>query len=70
MVIAVFKTNISSPVEAKHILDKLSDYYPEHRISFDLEDCDKILRIEGEPQELHILKKTIHENGFICEILE
>ena len=67
MPVAVFKTNINQASQAKNILDKLIYYYPKHRINFDLEDCDKILRIEGKPQELHLLKKIIYENGFICE---
>ena len=70
MSVTVFKTNIQKPIQAKNILDKLTYHYPEHRINFDLEDCDNILRIEGAPDELHVMKKIIHENGFICEILE
>ena len=70
MPVAVFKTNVNQASQAKNILEKLLYHYPEHRINFDLEDCDKILRIEGKPQELHLLKKIIHENGFICEILK
>jgi hypothetical protein len=39
-------------------------------INFDLEDCDKILRVEGRniPQEK--IAALVTENGYQCSILE
>jgi hypothetical protein len=68
--VEVFKTNINKVSVAELILQELSQYFPKSSINFDLEDCDKILRIENfivEPKSvIHILNK----NGFECEILE
>ena len=41
----VFKTTVKREEDAAEIINLLKDYFPHHRISFDLEDCDKILRI-------------------------
>ena len=45
--IEVFKTNIQSQYEAKVILEELNFQFPDYAINFDLEDCDKILRVEA-----------------------
>lgn len=45
--VTVFKTNVSTKIRAKSIVEKLASELSGCRINFDLEDCDKILRIEG-----------------------
>ncbi|MDD5186225.1 MAG: hypothetical protein PHS84_13275 [Paludibacter sp.] len=45
--VTVYKTNVSTKIRAKSIVDKLTSELAGCRINFDLEDCDKILRIEG-----------------------
>ncbi|MEO5570624.1 MAG: hypothetical protein ABIT08_00745, partial [Bacteroidia bacterium] len=45
--VEVFKTNVEKPKEAKILISKLAGHFPKHKINFDLEDCDKILRVEG-----------------------
>lgn len=45
--VTVYKTNVSSKSKAKTILQKLTKEVSGYKINFDLEDCDKILRIEG-----------------------
>lgn len=47
--IEVFKTNISSDAEAAKLKSLLLQHFPNCRINFDLDDCDKILRIAGKP---------------------
>jgi hypothetical protein len=65
----IFKTNVQEEDGANAIVQKLSEQFPSSKINFDLEDCDKILRIEGS----HIDNKTIIDvliiKGFRCEIL-
>lgn len=47
--IEVFKTNISSTSEATRLKAALLLHFPECSINFDLEDCDRILRMDGRP---------------------
>jgi hypothetical protein len=68
--VEVFKTNVRQRRQAKMLLGLMERQFPMLKINFDLEDCDKVLRVEGE----NICQKTITtlvaENGYQCEILE
>jgi hypothetical protein len=68
--VEVFKTNVRHKKQAKTLLNVLSKQYPLFRINFDLEDCDKILRVEGKniPQEK--ISKLVMANGYQCNVLE
>ncbi|MGM8362258.1 hypothetical protein ACSV4D_10120 [Flavobacterium sp. ARAG 55.4] len=45
--VEIFKTNVTHNQLANKIVADLKHLYPEYRINFDLEDCDKVLRIES-----------------------
>ncbi len=70
MMVEVFKTNIHNDVIAGHILAELNMLFPAYKINFDLDDCDKILRVEGDaiyaPKISHVLKGK----GFECDVLD
>jgi hypothetical protein len=70
MMIEVFKTNVYAGFHAEKITELLYRHFPECKINFDLDDCDKILRIEGSVFETEKIKFIVNENGFICEELE
>lgn len=55
--IEVFATNIDSWSKARKVLNQIREAYPDYLANFDLEDCDKILRIET--QEIKIDTKSI-----------
>jgi hypothetical protein len=46
--IEVFKTNVVKKQAAKMILKEIGIQQPKYKCNFDLEDCDKILRVESE----------------------
>ncbi|MBK8603962.1 MAG: hypothetical protein IPN87_13160 [Saprospiraceae bacterium] len=46
--VEIFKTNVKKKKRSEKVVSLLSMKYPDLKINFDLEDCDKILRIEGE----------------------
>ena len=68
--IEVFKTNVQKVQQAVTLMDELSLHFPGSKINFDLDDCNKILRIEG----IHFLAEKVmlllKENGFKCRLLE
>lgn len=68
--VEVFKTNITEEHIAAFILERLQKEIPEARISFDLEDCDKILRIESPAITIQHITKQVQKLGFYCEVLE
>lgn len=56
--VEIFKTNVSSHLLAQQIINEIKAVYKEADVSFDLEDCDHILRVcvNEEPEEI---KQTI-----------
>ena len=48
----------------------LSEAFPSFKINFDLSDCDKVLRVEGDNIEALSTMILVKEYGVTCEILE
>ena len=68
--IEVFKTNVQRTNQAKRIITILHEHLPNSRINFDLEDCDKVLRIDS-PRIINADVITmLEQNGFLCEELQ
>lgn len=67
--IYIFKTSVLTEKDIQSLKPYL-DKFPQIQWNFDLEDCDKILRIES---LLEMSDKTVIEvlqtRGFICELL-
>ncbi len=68
--IEVFKTNVSSEGHATTLIGLLQMAFPHHKINFDLEDCDKILRIEGHSISTENIITLLQENNCCCEVLK
>jgi hypothetical protein len=68
--IEVFKTNVQKKAQSKMLLCILSQTFPSFKINFDLSDCDKVLRIEGDNIEALPIMILVKEYGFKCEILD
>jgi hypothetical protein len=68
--IEVFKTNVETASDANNIVQMLLQHFPGNRINFDLQDCDKILRVEGNNFSTDKIMLLLNKNGFCCEILE
>jgi len=43
--IEVFKTNIHCPDKARQLVDAIHHAYTTYKANFDLDDCDRILRV-------------------------
>jgi hypothetical protein len=50
--VEVFKTNISKRQQANQIINWIGQSFPAYRASFDLEDCDKVLRVTSASVEI------------------
>jgi hypothetical protein len=68
--VEIFKTNVENIKQAKRILMLLNSRFPKLRINFDLEDCDRILRVEGETIQADKIAKLVRSLGYQCEIWE
>lgn len=69
--IEVFRTNVSTPTDATFLVEELAAFFPTHDFHFDLEDCDRILRVETRNCELQAVKimTCLDRWGFYCEVL-
>lgn len=68
--IEVFKTNINCPDKAKQLVEAIHGTFKNYRVNFDLEDCDRILRVEcsnGNITTAFIY--WLNNNGCAAEIL-
>lgn len=65
----VFKTSVDTPKAIRQLKNQLNKLLKTALWNFDLEDCDKILRIETETNIKEEVVKLLQEKGFICEEL-
>lgn len=69
--VEVFKTNVINKRAAKTILEEIGIHQPEYKCNFDLDDCDKVLRIEHTGGNVDnqlifsILEKNNHEGAIL-----
>ncbi|MEB0249809.1 hypothetical protein QN344_06655, partial [Mucilaginibacter sp. 5B2] len=65
--IEIFKTNVRQKRISKMLLKALLEQFPARKINFDLDDCDKILRVEGRDFCPHRIIALLTLNGHYCE---
>jgi hypothetical protein len=67
--VEVFKTNIKKTGQSKVLIEELLRHYPESEVNIDLDDCDNVLRVEGNDICPHKIIELVTFNGYECEIL-
>jgi hypothetical protein len=67
--VEIFKTNVHKANDAKKIAQTLLVHFPKTKINFDLNDCDKILRVQGQTICIEKITEFLNSEGFRCEIL-
>lgn len=70
MMVEVFKTDIPDATAAAVLQELLVLQMPLCRISFDLDDCDKVLRVEGENVCNDKIISLLAGLGYNCHSLE
>jgi hypothetical protein len=68
--IEIFRTNVQRARDAIMLANVLFERMPGSHISFDLDDCDKILRVKHTTIIPHEVTNLLRLHGFICEVLE
>jgi len=67
--VEVFKTNVQHHELAEQLVSILRARFSFYKINFDLHDCDKILRVEGEQICVETIIKILSNHGLQCEVL-
>lgn len=69
--VEVFKTNIKTKREVKLLIKKIAGDFPSCSINIDLDDCDKILRIESDSDIICTdVIDAVSGNGFQIQLLD
>ena len=68
--VEVFKTNVLDVERSNLLVERLLFHFPDNKINFDLQACDKILRVEGENILPGRIMELLNEEGHECEILD
>lgn len=68
--VEVFKTDVIKKNKANEILTELQREFPNLKINFDLSDCDRILRVEGQRIAVEQIISRMQEQNHSCELLE
>jgi hypothetical protein len=69
--IEVFKTNVKRKKDAQRLASALHSRFPKYKINFDMDDCDRILRVEtrGEMVNAKEIMKVMKKEKVLCEVL-
>lgn len=66
MIVEIFKTNVQKESERDYVIAIIQSQFPDYKINFDLEDCDKILRVEGIDIQCENVMDYVHCLGYTC----
>jgi hypothetical protein len=71
VMVEVFKTDVQDPEYATRLLDQIHQTFEDYTATFDLEDCDKILRVECPAGVVEAcgLIDLLQGFGFLAEVL-
>lgn len=69
--VEVFKTNVTKRGDAAIVIARIHKVFIDYKASFDLEDCDKILRVKSAATQMNAYEviRLLNNMGFQAEIL-
>lgn len=69
--IEVFKTDVRDPESAIMLIDRIHETFSDYKANFDLDDCDKILRVKSTTGYIQTsrLIDLVKGFGFNAEVL-
>lgn len=69
--IEVFSTNIHCPEKASQLIEEIHKAFRGYRANFDLNDCDKILRIVYGNEHFEVMRFTswLQTKGCLAQVL-
>jgi hypothetical protein len=62
--VEVFKTNVNDSAQASMLIGQIHKKFSGYKANFDLEDCDKILRIKSVKSHIHSVQVINFLLGF------
>lgn len=69
-IVEVFKTNVQDKFQSALLVKAIQADFDEVEANFDLEDCDRILRVEGRVIDAEAIITLLQKEGFEAKVLE
>jgi hypothetical protein len=69
--IEIFRTDVRRKTAARRVARQLQTQFPAYRVTFDLDDRDRILRIESStgPVDVRGVQTALRQLAVACEVL-
>jgi DNA phosphorothioation-dependent restriction protein DptG len=69
--VEVFRTNVGNLKAADEIVEAVVSLFPHLQVTFDLEDCDNVLRIAGRCShaDMQVVRSLVVLHGFEMHVL-
>lgn len=69
--VEVLKTNVEDGDHAKVLVEKIHENFPFYKANFDLDDCDRILRVESKAGtvDADLLIRLLDDYGYEAGVL-
>lgn len=68
--IYIFKTSVKTKHQVKKLQPHINSMLPTEKWNFDLQDCDRILRIDSEENIVLRIIDLLNTHKFYCEELQ
>ena len=68
--IYVFKTSVKIKNQVKKLASVINTILPPDRWNFDLDDCDRILRVDSDENIVPVITDLLQGHRYYCEELE
>lgn len=68
--IEVLKTDVNNKATAHRLVELIHYQFPDHRVNFDLHDCDRILRIQSTEPRWEDIIELLQKEGHQAALLE
>ncbi len=65
----ILKTSVRTEEDIEGLKLSSNEIFKQARWTFDLDDCDKVLRIDSQTDILQYVIKLFRDKGFVCEEL-
>jgi len=69
--VEIFKTNVIGKRNAVYLVGEMNAMFPNHKITIDIDDNDKVLRVENPKGKVKsdAVIKLLNRRNFHCEVL-
>jgi hypothetical protein len=70
--VEVFKTNVTCTEQAILLVERIQKTFPHYQVNFDLDDCDRILRVKSISGNVQttLLIDFLNTIGYTAEVLQ